>query len=397
MGMPYSPNFVSDMQRHQGFLGRASAPYESYPPVSAYSSAYFAAPNALFDAHNQTVAQSMRRHPSSGSPSPSISQTFDHPPSTTSSASGASAHSTASSADGSPYANAIHSLPYQEKWPEPLRGLGIAPDIVTGTNFNNDPFPPSSFDHEVMPGVDKFVNYVGEYEKNFPQSFPTSCPMASLFSSASPSQDFVPAFTLPTLALDIKTGPRDVTIDSILDEANSKIENATHLVSPLSAASTAASPTSCTDKFQNTSPIESRPSFRPPRTPASATFRFPSRAASPHHSDDPNFQKLPSDRAKGRGGPQLFSGRCNPHSRPTTLPSSHGHSIYEKNQNQFFDQSSGRFVAPLESSCWFSLLSPLRFSLPKKRVKETQISYLFAHSSCNANMVLQTLANNKIW
>ncbi len=365
IGMQYSSSFASDMYRHQDFSGRAGALYESYPPVSAYSSAYFAAPSNLFDAHKQTVAQSMRRNPSSGSPSPSVSQIFDHPPSTISSASGASAHSAASSAHGSPFANATHSLPYQEKWPEPLRGLGIAPDIVTGETFNNEPFPPSSFDNEEMLEGSKFVNYIGECEKDFSQSFPRSRPMASSAPSASASQHFAPAFSSPPMALDVTTGPRDVTIDSILDEANSKIKNITHLVSPISAATTAASPTSCTDKFQNALPFESRPSFRSPRTPASATSRFPSRAVSPHILGDSNSQRLPSEGAKARGDPQPPPRRCNPHSRPTPPPS-HGHSHYEKTQNHFFDQSSGRFVAPLESSCWFSSLSPFRFSLQKR-------------------------------
>jgi len=365
-GLQYNPSFASDMHRHRDFSGCASASYESYPPISAHSSAYFAPPNAPFDAHKQIVGQFMPRNPSSGSPSPSISYTFDHPPSTISSASGASAHSTASSADGSPYVNATHILPYHEKWTEPLHGLGITPEIVTGETFNNDPFPPSSFDNEVMLESIKFANYIGEYGKNSSQSFPISRPMTHSIPSALASQSFVPAFSFPTLALDTTTGPRDVTIDSILEEANSKIKNSTHLISPISAASTAASPTPFADRLQNVSPNEARPSFRSPRTPASSTSRFPSRAGSPHSSGDPKFQRLPLDRARMRSGRQLSSNRFSPYSRPPPSNSSHGQSHYEKTQNQFFDQSSGRYVAPLESSCWFSLLCPFRFSLPRK-------------------------------
>jgi len=366
MGLQYSPSFASDMHRHQDFSGRASAPYESCPPVSAYSSSYFAAPSALFDTHKHTVTQPVRRYPSSGSPSPSVSHTLDHPPSTISSASGASAHSTASSANGSPYANAAHSLPYQEKWSEPIHGLGLVPDIANGETFNGDPFSPNSFDNELVLEGNKFANYVGEHGKHFSQSFPSSCPMPSFVPPASALQNSVPAFSYPILALDTRTRPRDVTIDSILEEANIRIKDSTHLVSPVSAASTATSPTSFTNNFQNASPIKSRTSFRSPRTPASATSRFPSRAVSPHVLGYPESHGLPMDRAKGLGGPRLSPDPCNPLSRPTAPPSAPCHSHYEKNQNQFFDQSSGRFIAPLESSCWFSSLTPSSFPLPSK-------------------------------
>ncbi|KAL2037345.1 hypothetical protein N7G274_009830 [Stereocaulon virgatum] len=135
--LQYNPNVVSNMQQAREFSGHTNASYESYPQVSAYStasSAYFGADSAPFEAHKGSFGHSLQRHTPSGSPSPSGSQIFDNPSSSLSSASGASAQSTASSADGSPYANPQHNLPYQGKW-EPF-GLGIGPEIVSGESFN---------------------------------------------------------------------------------------------------------------------------------------------------------------------------------------------------------------------------------------------------------------------
>lgn len=363
-GMQYIPNTASDMHRHREYSGQANSSYESYPPISAYSASnYFAAPNMPFEAHKGIVGQSLSRHPSSGSPSPSVSQTFDHPPSTLSSASGASAQSTASSADGSPYANATHSLPYQEKWPEPLHGLGIAPEIANGEGFNNDPFPPTNFDNDLMLEGSKFANYVGEYHKNFSPSFPSSRSMGPSLSSSSPSQNCVPAFSSPPLALDTTSGNRDVTIDSILEEANNRIPYPTHLVSPASAPSTTVSPTSLTEIHRNVSPSEQKRSFRSPKTPASAVSRCPSRDrdCSPHGSGEHVSQQplnAPLDHTRAQSSPQTSPKRFSSFSHST--PPADGQAHYEKFQNPFFGQSSGRFVAPLESSCWFSLLLPLQ-------------------------------------
>lgn len=372
-----NPSFTADMNRHRDFSGHANGSYETYPPVSAYSSAYSAASTASFDARKRTMGPSGQQIPSSGSPSPSTSQTFDHPPSTVSSASGASAQSTASSADGSPYANATHNLPYEEKWPEPLHGLGLAPEIVTTEGFNNDSFPPSNFDHELMLEGNKFANYVGECGENFLQSFPTSHSLSSSVSSPSAQQNFLPAFSFPTLALDTAICPQDVTIDSILEEANSKIRQPTHLVSPVSATSTATSPASFPDKIQNASPTEPRPLFRSPRTPASAVSRLPSRAGSPHCFGEPDSQShaaLPLDRPRVQSSSRQSPSRFNSYGCTTPPPSSPGQAHYEKAPNPFFGQSSGRFVAPLESSCWFSLLSPSHFfPFWKSTISEKQI------------------------
>lgn len=313
------------MQQDREFSGHAGTSYESYPQFAAYSTAppgCFVARNAPFEAPKS--GQSLQRHNPSGPPSPSTSQTFENPSSNMSSTSGASAQSTASSADGSPYANPIHSLPYQEKW-EPL-GLGLGPEIVNTEASNYNCFQSTSFDNEFMLEDSKFAHCVGEYEKNFPPSFPTSHSVTSSMSSGSASQSHLSALCSSPLALDTKPKQRDVTIDSILDEANDRIQNPKHLISPVSFASPTTSPTILPSKHRNASPIRRRQSFKPPVIPAFAN--------SPQQS--PNRLHL-----YGRPAPA-----------PT--PTSPSQVQFHNTQNSFFCQSSGRFVAPLESSCWFA-------------------------------------------
>ena len=360
--MHYQPNAVSNMHRHGHFSGQASTSYESYPPVSAYSSApsaYFGAQNVPYEMQKGSMARPLPRQTPSGSPSPSISQAFDHPPSTLSSASGASAQSTASSADGSPYASATHVLPYEDKWSGALDGLGIA-RIVSSESFTQDSFLPANFEHGSMLEDTKFANYVGECGKKFSLSFPHSQSFASSVSSGLASQSFVPASSSPPLALDTTTGTKCVTIDSILEEANSKlrIQKPVQLMSPVSAASAAASPTSLTNQHQTTLPTQRKSSFRSPLTPASAASRFPSRAASPHGSGNHVFLEHPLDDVRAPRSPQQSPERCHPCDRSTPPPISQHQARYGQSQSPFFGHSSGRFVAPLESSCRFSLLSP---------------------------------------
>lgn len=316
-------NGAGNMQQDRDFSGHASASYESYPQLAAYSSAssaYFGARNAPFEASKS--GPTLQRQNLSGPPSPSASQTFENPSSNMSTASGASGQSTASSADGSPYANPQHSLPYQEKW-EPL-GLGLGPEIVNAEALSHGCFQATSFDNEFMLDDNKFAHCVGEYEKNFSPSFPTSHSVTSSMSAGSASECHLPALCSSPLALDTKPKQRNVTIDSILEEANSRIHNPKHLVSPVSSASATTSPTIVPSKHRNASPIGRRKSFKSPIIPASAN------------------------------SPQQSPRQLHSYGRPARPPTSPSQVQFHNTQNSFFCQSSGRFVAPLESSCWFS-------------------------------------------
>ena len=321
--MQYNPSGAGNMQQDRDYSGQASAPYESYPQLVAYSSAssvYFGARNAPFETSKS--GPSLQRHNPSGPPSPSASQTFENPSSNMSTASGASGQSTASSADGSPYANPQHSLPYQEKW-EPL-GLGLGPEIVNTEVYNDTSFQGTSFDTEFMLEDSKFAHCVGEYEKNFSSSFPTSRSVTSSMSAGSALQSRLPALCSSPLAMDTKPKQRNITIDSILEEANSRLHNPQNLVSPVSSASETTSPTIVPSKHCNASPVGRKKSFKSPVIPASAN--------SPQHSPR-----------------QLHS-----YGRPARPPTSPSQVQFHNTQNSFFCQSSGRFVAPLESSCRFS-------------------------------------------
>ena len=354
----HSRGMANAMHRHRDFSGHVGTSYEAYPPVSAYSPSLFEGPNPLLDASKTVTGQPVQRHMSSGSLSPLTSQSFDHRSSTLSSASGASAHSTASSTDGSPYTNATHGLPYPEKWSEPLHGLGIGPEIVNSEAFNHDQFPSSNIENDFMLEGNKFPSYVGEYPNIFSPSSSQSLPVIPFVSSTSSSSNVVSALFSPRLSLDVMTSTRNNTIDSILEEANSIVRNPSHLISPVSAVSSSASPTSHMGKCKNVVPSEGRSSFKSPRTPASAASHFPSPLGSPLGlGGSPRQKTTKSDSAKAESSPQ-HSHRFHPYSRQTQVPPSHGHSLFEKTPDPFFGQCSGRFIAPLESSCWFSLPSP---------------------------------------
>lgn len=110
---------------------------------------YQVAPNLFVDGRKENTRRHHQRYTPSGSASPSISQSLDHPPSTLSSASGASCQSAASSTVGSPYSLATHSLPSQDTWSEPNQGLGIASEIVRNDGFPQDPFSNSSLENDL--------------------------------------------------------------------------------------------------------------------------------------------------------------------------------------------------------------------------------------------------------
>ena len=321
--MQYNLSGNSEMQQDRDFSGRVSTSYEFYPPPSAYSSgasAYLEARNVPFEP--QRSGSSLQRRTPSGPSSPTASPIFENPSSSLSSTSGASAQSTASSADGSPYAIPTHSLPYPGKW-EPL-GLGIGPEIVNTEAFSHHPFQSTNFENDLMLDNGRFAHCVGEYGKNFLSSISTSRLVISSMPSASASQLHLPTLSPSQLTVDTKSVPTDVTIDSILQEAHDQIQKPSHLISPASSTSATTSPTVISNINHEASLIEQRESFKSPVSPASANILYQS--PNPRH----------------------------PYSRLQPPRASKTHSQFHNTQNSFFCQSSGRFVAPLELSCWFS-------------------------------------------
>ena len=357
---------ANDMDNHQDFAGHVNTSYDAYPSVSAYSSGFFGAPDDPYDAQKKIIGHALRRDPSSGSPSPSNPQAFDHPSSTLSSASGASAQSTASSADGSPYVNASHNLPYPEKWPEPLHGLGLAPEIVDGKSFHNDQFPTSQFENDLALEGNKFPDYVGEYRAKFSSSPLASSSVASSFlpaSSAAHGVRSIIPYTRKTL--DPAKDPLEITIDSIIEEAKGMVQSTAQPSSPDLTTPNSGSPTLAQTSRHQPSHSDSKSSFRCSTVPTSTAPPLSSPVVSPSARGDRTPQhkivNLPDDvETRSKSHQPLHHFR--PHYSAVSAFPNNGSAPSEKSQNLFFGHSSGRFIAPLESSCSFSLPSPLAYS-----------------------------------
>lgn len=350
-------NAISSMQ-HQ-FSDLPSAAYDTYPSASAFStsaSSFYDAPNFIFDAPKESE-RSARRYTPSGPPSPSISHSFDHPPSVISSASGASVQSTASSVVGSPYSHATSNIPGQEQWTDSHQGLGIAPGIVHNEGYGHEIYPINPIENEIAFESNKFPSsFVGE-SKNLSSSMSTSCSISPLASSCLASQRPTPSCSSPSLVLDTSVAIQNVTIDTILNEVNSKIVTPSQTMSPAAEDPSKASPNSLKSMCVAHSPQQTKSSFRSPTTPASAKSPFTPRTKSPSilwrydsHRDsfvcgDPTIPN----------SPLMSSNRYHPYGRPTPPSNSQAHCHRHESQSPFFSQSSGRFIPPLELSCWFSL------------------------------------------
>ncbi len=351
-GLHYNPPTTSNMQ--QNFSDLASTTYDPYPPALAYpsgSSAYHAASQLALETPKGNARQEPRRWTPSGPPSPSVSQSYEHPPSAVSSVSGASGQSTASSVVGSPYSHATQCLPGQEHWTDPHLGLGIAVGTCHNDTFGNDIFPSSNIDHDLMFEDGKYPNsFVGKSSNISPSSVSTSYSNPPAVSSP-PSQNLISALQTAQLALDTSVAAHHITIDTILEEVNSSIAASPQSISPSSAVSKKGSP------HPGPSIPHTASSFKAPTTPASAMSSFAPRGFTPptprqrpprRHSTavcaDVNVQRSPT----------ASSGRFHPYGRPILPPVPLNQFRENQSQRPFFSQSSGIYIAPLESSCWFS-------------------------------------------
>ena len=345
---------------YQHFSELTNSTYDSYEPVSAYSSAhtsYLGTPHLVVDAPKDSAGQLNPKYTPSASPSTSVSHSLEHPPSTLSSASGASVQSTASSTMGSPYSHATHSLPSQDRWNDAHHGLAIASGIAQPDPFGHDTFPLSGMDNEGAFDDSKYSDsFVGESHKVSSFSSHTCRAISSPpMSSCTASQSFLPASAAPPLVLDTSVGARMVTIDSILEEVNSGIDSPAHLISPASVASGCASPRVTVHRQSMRSPEQNSGAFKSPSTPASAMSPLAPYAVSPSiaRTVEPRQHLLVGlDPTSIHGGAQSAPIRPPSTDSPVSPIQSHRSQF----QAPFFNQSSGRFVAPLQSSCWFSFV-----------------------------------------
>ncbi|KAL8682161.1 MAG: hypothetical protein Q9186_001782 [Xanthomendoza sp. 1 TL-2023] len=175
----------STLAMQQPYPSSGLGPFDSSSSVPAFSSAqslYYSAPDFVQDPSKARTRSYQQRHTPSGSASPSIPQSLEHPPSTLSSASRASGQSTASSAAGSPYSLPTHSLPGQDPWGESNQGLGIGHGMLPNDGFAQDAFPTGGLENELY-----------FHDGKFPDSFVGECGRFSSFPSSqtfSSSQDF---------------------------------------------------------------------------------------------------------------------------------------------------------------------------------------------------------------
>lgn len=331
--------------------------YEPYPTMSNYPpSAYYNSSHYPFES---SKSQERQRFTPAGSPSPSISQAFDHPSSTTlSSASGASVQSTASSAVGSPYAHATHNLPCQDQWTESHQGLGIAPGVVQNNDgFGQDMAQWHGMDDGLIYDSSKFQDsFVGESEKVLLSPVSPSCSISLSVSSCSAQQDFLPAFSLPaqSMASNQSGNGRDLTIDTILEEANSKIQSPP-AISPVSTSSTMASPLITQVNRRSFSSPVAPSSFKAPTTPASAMSPFSPNVAFPPRAQQQDSHRPSVTTGRARKTSTSSLDRYSPYGHPIPAAENAERFSFIQSQSPFFGQSSGRFIPPLESSCWFSL------------------------------------------
>ena len=298
------------MQQPYSHPGMAS--FHDSTSIAAYASGqshYYNAPEFALDARKDHNRSYQRRNTPSGSASPSLPQSLEHPPSAISSTSGASGQSTASSAVGSPYSLATHSLPGQETWGDLNQGLGIAPDVIHNDGFPQDSFPSASLENELYFQGGKFPDsFVGEFGKFSPLSSfrylpstqdlhapkhvsPSPCSVALQASRVGIAPSVMPIDSSPSV-LQFPC----LTVQAGLNETPRDLSSSTDTVSP------------------------SKELFRQPAKPASANFPVSDQLA--------------------------------PVQQHATSPTQDHH---HQAQNFISSCSNGNFVAPLSSSCRFSL------------------------------------------
>lgn len=343
--------------RGLALLGDPSDPpgYPSGQPI------YFNAPDLIVDAPKGHARQYQQRYTPSGSPSPSVPHSLDQPPSTLSSTSGASGPSTASSTVGSPYSLATHSLSGPDAWSELNQGLGIAPDIVHNESFTQDAFPNGSLEGELCYQDGKFAdNFVGEYGKissvRHSQRCSTSAPSLSSENNSTflqtPFSQSPPNFFRPSAMVRHAPGDtlRPSTISAVYEHTEDP-DNSDQFL-PFAISLSGRNPLHSPATSDMDSPGSE--TFKPPVKPASAMG--PLRRQPPL----PRRQSAPWDQTRG----------------------------YQPS-NPLFNQSNGRFIAPLESSCRFSL-SCFVFHISLTGSKSCHIS--LRPASCRQNNLLTSRA-----
>jgi len=286
----YSPEFYHIGSLHGldmgGSYGYPRTAQDPYPTTAAFPAPHMYELGNAFASEKQSPNVMPVGSPEARAPPSNIST--------------ASAPSASSSAMGSPYSSHGQPVSIPEWTTVATTGLGIQPGIVAYGDFNEYSYGPSGMDDQfaTFPGGDK-SGFVGEYAK-LPES--TSRPVQSFPSS--PLSTFVSSNVAKTVSDRPRSGG----------------------FTPRSSPNSAVTPTGGSNDNQ----------FKSPSTPASATSplskrRFSTGSASSAAGRRPDARSSPIFQdAQSGGADQPF------------------YSTYH--QSSFFSQTSGQFVAPLESS-----------------------------------------------
>ena len=277
---------------------------------------------------------------------PSISE--QHMPSL-SSVSGPSIASAPSSTIGSPYSGATHRL--QEDWIDTNHGLGLPAEVVNDL-FPNDYVGNAAYNEAVL-GQDKLANnFVGECD-NISSSVNSQSAVSfsnSQFSEKASSSSSSSSSSFPITSPDPEPG---MAMDPILRHANVMATN------PNDATLQLSRPGSSQSQSMGFSPPKAS-TFKSSIAPASAKM-----APSAMHSPglvtrrQSNPQPVTSTGMRmARMSPFPFSPKGSKSNVSSPQSPKRGLQGHCQSSFFFFNQSSGNFVPPLESSCLFSLRYP---------------------------------------
>ncbi|KAI9779761.1 MAG: hypothetical protein M1816_003430 [Peltula sp. TS41687] len=337
-------------QRYHPSGGMTS--YDPHPPISihsyphrgSYEENYHTLVTLPPESLNQVQIIDHRAH----SPLTSVARTTDPLMTSVSQVSGPSVTSTSSSTLGSPNSAASRTLPRSDPWANSTfeLGLGLVGGIVTTEDFTQEtPItvglgPESTFMDEKRP-----TGYVGKYATI--SSSTDAVQEGTLSSSSSSSPSLLPAFASHS---NYSVGPphSDLTVNTILEDIVGGVS-----ASPTSATSTIKAP------FGDGGAV-----FRSPGSPASVrpvrTHRsIDSIAARWHPYSHPTRRRSYSATPNASPSP-----RTHPVSSPNIPSPSVPQEAPNFHQSPFFAQSSGHFVAPLQSSSWFPSESCSEPSVP---------------------------------
>ncbi|KAI9817751.1 MAG: hypothetical protein M1827_000870 [Pycnora praestabilis] len=345
------------------YSNMATTTYDSYECMSAYSAprSFIEAPQFYIEAPQDNATHEQYRYTSSESPTTSASHSFDHQPPTLSS-SGASVPSAASSTIGSPYSGATsHIVPSSGSWIDPTnQDLLSGPSIVHNDSFCDELLVSAALEHEMIFAHDNKMpsGFVGECAR----VSSSTTPNVSVSSSSSVSQSL--STFPPSLVLNTTMAGSAATIDTILYEVNNEIRTPRSSSSPASAISPSASRYN-PSRHQANSPAPVG-MFKSPTTPASARANSSPRAFSPAMGHKGGLRR----RSVANGGVHKREHTPPVSPKPIYIPGPNPSAFQGPNgsclhQSPFFTQSSGNFVAPLQSSCWSPFAQSFHDNIPK--------------------------------